>query len=30
VLQLAWAIVLAAAARAAWNVSREKVALYGG
>jgi ABC-type uncharacterized transport system permease subunit len=30
VLQLAWAIVLAVAARAAWDVSREKVALYGG
>ena len=29
-LQAAWVIVLAVAVRAAWNVSREKVALYGG
>lgn len=29
-LQVAWVIVLAVAVRAAWNVSREKVALYGG
>lgn len=29
-LQVAWAIVLTVAVWAAWNVSREKVALYGG
>lgn len=29
-LQVAWVIVLTVAVRAAWNVSREKVALYGG
>jgi ABC-2 type transport system permease protein len=29
-LQVAWAIVLAAAARAVWRASRERVALYGG
>jgi ABC-type uncharacterized transport system permease subunit len=29
-LQTAWAIVLVAAVRAAWNASRERVALYGG
>jgi ABC-type uncharacterized transport system permease subunit len=29
-LQAAWTIVLAVAARAAWRVSRERVALYGG
>ena len=29
-LQTAWAIVLVVAVRAAWNASREKVALYGG
>jgi ABC-2 type transport system permease protein len=29
-LQVVWAVVLIVAARAAWNVSREKVALYGG
>jgi ABC-type uncharacterized transport system permease subunit len=29
-LQVAWAIVLVLAARAAWRVSRERVALYGG
>jgi ABC-2 type transport system permease protein len=30
VLQAVWVIVLIVAVRAAWNVSREKVALYGG
>jgi ABC-2 type transport system permease protein len=29
-LQLAWVIALTVAVRVAWNVSREKVALYGG
>jgi len=29
-LQAAWAIVLSVAVRAAWNASREQVALYGG
>ena len=29
-LQAAWAIALTAGVRAAWNASREKVALYGG
>ncbi len=29
-LQVAWVIVLTVAVRAAWNASREKVALYGG
>jgi ABC-type uncharacterized transport system permease subunit len=29
-LQVVWAVVLVVAARAAWNASREKVALYGG
>ena len=29
-LQVVWVIVLGVAVRAAWNVSREKVALYGG
>ena len=29
-LQVAWAIVLAVAVGAAWNVTRERVALYGG
>jgi ABC-type uncharacterized transport system permease subunit len=28
--QVAWVIVLAVAVRAAWDVSRERVALYGG
>jgi ABC-type uncharacterized transport system permease subunit len=29
-LQIVWVIVLTIAVRAAWNASRERVALYGG